>query len=202
MNHCVVSLDLTSVVTLVIWVKDVFSAYPSGNFSVGAPPMAASLADWSATSLPSAPLCAGTQWMVTSFSAAARRDPTLMATTPKRCPGIRLSSRILAKAEVESTKTVYQRPLSSHRFKMRSACQMANTSASKTSLFMPSGKRRPVHPPSGGLQTHAAPTAPLSCLEPSVQIVTGWPHSFAVGRASSFHYDPSPKLALAPLGLA
>ena len=42
--------------------------------------------------------------MVTSFPAAARRDPTSMAATPKRCPGPRGSSRTLMMAEVEFTK--------------------------------------------------------------------------------------------------
>ena len=61
---------------------------------------------------------------------------------------------------------------------------MANTSASKASLLVPKWDRRPVHP-SGVLQTHAAPTVPLSCREPSVQIMSGRLHSLAVLSAGS-----------------
>ena len=122
--------------------------------------------------------------MVTLLSASASRVSTSIAATPKCCPQV--SSQTLVMAEVESTKMVYSRPRSFLCSNALSACHTANTSASKTSLFLPSWKRRPVYPPSGGLQTHAAPTAPSSCLDQSVHTVSGRSHSFAVLRASSF----------------
>ena len=94
----VVALDLASVATLVMCAKDVSSAYPSSNLSLGALPVAAFFAYWSATSFPSAPACAGTQRMVTLLPAAASRVSTSMAATLKRCTGPRASSRTLVMA--------------------------------------------------------------------------------------------------------
>ena len=61
---------------------------------------------------------------------------------------------------------------------------MAKVSAAKTSLLVPRWKRHPVHP-SWVLQTHAAPTLPPSCREPSVQIVSKRLHSLAILSAGS-----------------
>ena len=54
--------------------------------------------------------------------------------------------------------------------------------ASKTSLLLPRWKRLPVQLPLV-CQAHAAPTAPLSSLDPSVQIVPSTLQQWAVSRA-------------------
>ena len=51
------------------------------------PPLAASLAYWSAISLPSTPLWAGTQKIVTVLSRATRREATSMAAPAQHWPG-------------------------------------------------------------------------------------------------------------------
>ena len=111
MIHSFVSLDLASVATLVMCERDVSVSYPSGMASTDSSLVAALFAYLSATSFSGAPLCAGTHRMVTLLSLDVMRQ-TSMAATAKRCPGPRSSSLTLVLAEVESTKTVYWRPLS------------------------------------------------------------------------------------------
>ena len=106
MIHSLVSLDLASVATLVMCERDVSAAYPSGMASTGSSPVAALFAYRSATSLPVAPLCAGTHRMVTLLSLVMVRLQASMAATAKRSPGPSSSSLTRSMAEVESTKTV------------------------------------------------------------------------------------------------
>ena len=80
MIQSVVALDLASVATLVMWAKDFSSAYPSSSLSRRALPVAASFAYWSATSVPSAPACAGTQ----AFLAVYHEHPTQQKWSPKQ----------------------------------------------------------------------------------------------------------------------
>ena len=106
MIHSLVSLDLASVATLVICERDVSAAYPSGMASTGPSPVAALFAYRSATSLPVAPLCAGTHRMVTLFSLVMMRLQTSMAATANLYPRPSSSSLTRSTAEVEPTKTV------------------------------------------------------------------------------------------------
>ena len=70
--------------TLVIREREVSSQYPSRTSSPGSLPMAAAFAYSSGTSLPLAPLRAGTHRMVTSLSCVRGREQTSMAGTAKR----------------------------------------------------------------------------------------------------------------------
>ena len=81
MIHSVVSLDLASVATLVMCEWDVSVSHPSGMASTGSSLVAALFAYLSATSLPVAPLCAGTHRMVTLLSLLMMRLQTSMAAT-------------------------------------------------------------------------------------------------------------------------
>ena len=84
--------------------RDVSLLYPSGIPSTGTSPVAALFAYLSATSLPLAPLCAGThRMMVTSLSLARMLEQNSMAATAKRWPGPRASSLTRLMAEVEPT---------------------------------------------------------------------------------------------------
>ena len=106
MIRSLVSLDLASVATLVMCERDDSVAYPSGMASTGSSPVAALFAYRSATSLPVAPLCAGTHRMVTLFPLVMMRLQTSMAATANRCPGPNSSCLTRSMAEVESTKMV------------------------------------------------------------------------------------------------
>ena len=92
--------------------RDVSPTYPSGTSSTGSSPVAALLAYLSATSLPVAPLCAGPHRMVTSLSLVRMREQISMAATANCWPGLRASFLTRSMAVVESTNTVYRRPLS------------------------------------------------------------------------------------------
>ena len=70
--------------TLVMWERDVSTAYPSGMVSTGSSPAAALFALRSATSLPEAPLCAGTHRMVTLLSYSVMREQTSIAANAMR----------------------------------------------------------------------------------------------------------------------
>ena len=74
--------------------------------------MAAAFAYSSATSLPLAPLCAGTYRMVTSLSCVRGREQTSMAGTAKRQPGLRASSltRSIALVELANALCLYPHP--------------------------------------------------------------------------------------------
>ena len=83
--------------------RDVSSAYPSGISSTGSSPVDALFANRSATSLPMAPLWAGTHRSVTLFSLVMMREQASIVAAAKRFPGPRESFLTLVMAEVEST---------------------------------------------------------------------------------------------------
>ena len=139
----------------------------------------------SATSLPSTPTWAGTHRMRTSLPRPTSPAASSMIALAHCWQGPSASDNALLMAGWQSENTVYFLPDWSLSSKMLSAWYIAQTSASKTSLLVPRWKRLPVHP-SSVCHTHAAPTAPLSSLEPSVQIVPALLQFCAVSFAGAF----------------
>ena len=126
--------------------------------------------------------------MVILFPLVAMELAAAIALTASDWPGPVRSCWILLMAAWESEKIVYSLLLSFLPSNYSRAWPMANNSASKTSLFLPSYVPCSFQLPLL-LNAIAAPTLLFSRLDPSVHMESTWSFSvqrFAVRRASSF----------------
>ena len=98
--------DRVSVAALVVCDRLASHLYSPRTVLLELPLSAAALACWPAFSLPSAPWCAGTQRIVTSFSLTWMRVNTSIAVAAKHYPSPTAFDRNRSIAEMESTNIV------------------------------------------------------------------------------------------------